>query len=163
MGAAMTDVEMRALNPDDVESLVDIEQANQPKPWTRGVFLDELAADNRIYRAIVDGESIYGFGGILVTGDEAHVTNLLVAPDQRRQGFGRRLLISLISEALERGARHLTLEVRSRNESALALYRQFGLGPVGVRKGYYGDDDALILWAYDIDTPEYSHRLKALI
>jgi hypothetical protein len=31
-----------------------------------------------------------------------------------------------------------------------------------VRKGYYGDDDALILWAHDIDGEEYRARLEGL-
>ena len=56
-------------------------------------------------------------------------------------------------------ARHLTLEVRSQNEAARALYAGLGLAPVGVRQGYYGDDDALILWAHDIDGDEYRERL----
>ena len=39
------------------------------------------------------------------------------------------------------------------NEPALALYRRFGLAPVGVRPNYYPDgEDALIMWARDIDS-----------
>jgi hypothetical protein len=36
------------------------------------------------------------------------------------------------------------------------------MAPVGLRKGYYGDDDALILWARDIDSDEYLKRLEGL-
>jgi ribosomal-protein-alanine N-acetyltransferase len=63
---------------------------------------------------------------------------------------------------VEEGARHITLEVRSENEPARSLYARLGLAPVGVRKDYYGDDDALILWAHDIDSPEYRGRLEGL-
>jgi hypothetical protein len=42
------------------------------------------------------------------------------------------------------------------------LYAHFGLAPVGLRKGYYGDDDALILWAHEIDSDEYQGRLERL-
>jgi ribosomal-protein-alanine N-acetyltransferase len=52
--------------------------------------------------------------------------------------------------------------VRAENESARKLYARLGLAPVGVRKGYYGDDDALILWAHDIDGEEYRARLEGL-
>jgi ribosomal-protein-alanine N-acetyltransferase len=96
----------------------------------------------------------------MVVADEAHVTNLLVEPDSRRQGIGLELMKSLIEAAVGAGARHLTLEVRSRNEAARALYARLGLAPVGVRKGYFGDDDALILWAHDIDGDEYQERLR---
>jgi ribosomal-protein-alanine N-acetyltransferase len=60
------------------------------------------------------------------------------------------------------GARHLTLEVRSGNEAARALYTRLGMAPVGVRKGYYADDDALILWVHDIDGEAYAQRLAGL-
>lgn len=161
MGSTVT-AEIRTLSREDVDALVAMESANQPRPWTVGVFNDELDADNRIYHGLVDGKSLYGFGGLIVSGDEAHVTNLLIAPDQRRKGYARRLMVSLIDAALDRGARHLTLEVRSRNVAGLSLYHRFGLAPVGVRKGYYGDDDALVLWAHDIDSAEYASVLDSL-
>jgi ribosomal-protein-alanine N-acetyltransferase len=98
----------------------------------------------------------------MVVGDEAHVTNLLVAPDSRGLGIGLALVLGLIDAAIVVGARHLTLEVRSQNREARSLYARLGLAPVGVRKGYYGDDDALILWAHDIDSAEYQSRLEGL-
>ncbi|REK10503.1 MAG: ribosomal-protein-alanine N-acetyltransferase [Actinobacteria bacterium] len=161
MGSAMT-VELRKLSAADIESLVAMESANQARPWTRGMFDDELSGENRVYLGAFGGNSLLAFAGMLLNGEEAHVTNLLVAPDQRRRGLARRLLVGLIDEALSGGAKHLTLEVRSRNEAGISLYRRFGLAPVGVRKGYYGDDDALVLWAYDIDSPEYAKRLEGL-
>jgi ribosomal-protein-alanine N-acetyltransferase len=127
--------------------------------WSDRVFHDELGGENRIYLVAQDGQRLVGFGGVMVVGEDAHVTNLLVSPDHRRQGVATRLLGELVRRALERGARHLTLEVRSRNRAARALYGKLGLAPVGVRKGYYGDDDALILWAHDVDRPEFMEGL----
>ena len=35
--------------------------------------------------------------------------------------------------------------------------------PVGVRKKYYENvEDAIVMWAHDIDQPEYASRLRAL-
>lgn len=161
MGSTVT-AEIRPLSPEDIDTLVEMESANQPRPWSEGVFNDELAAKSRIYLGVVDGESLYGFGGMILSGDEAHITNLLVAPDQRRKGFARRLMVSLIDAALDAGARHLTLEVRSRNQAGISLYQRFGMAPVGVRKDYYGDDDALILWVHDIDSSLYATKLDSL-
>jgi ribosomal protein S18 acetylase RimI-like enzyme len=45
---------------------------------------------------------------------------------------------------------------------AISLYRRFGLAPVGLRPAYYGDDDALIMWAYDIDQEPYSKLLDGM-
>jgi ribosomal-protein-alanine N-acetyltransferase len=98
----------------------------------------------------------------MVVGDEAHVTNILVAPEARNRRIGLRLMLGLIDAAIEMGARHLTLEVRSGNQAARALYARLGLAPVGMRKGYYADDDALVMWAHDIDSDSYSERLAGL-
>jgi ribosomal-protein-alanine N-acetyltransferase len=96
--------------------------------------------------------------------DEAHVNNIAVAPAWQGRGLGAVLLADLVHTALDRGARHLTLEVRVGNEPALALYARFGLAPVGVRRNYYPvtGEDALVMWARDIDSPEYAERLSSI-
>ncbi len=50
------------------------------------------------------------------------------------------------------------------NTAAQALYRRFGFAPVGVRKNYYAEtgEDAIIMWARDIDTPAYAERLSQI-
>jgi ribosomal-protein-alanine N-acetyltransferase len=152
---------IRRLTLDDLEAVVAMEAANQPAPWSDGVFRDELAAENRVYLA-ADEDGVVGFGGVMLVGDEAHVTNLLVDREWRRRGIGLELMRALIDGAVAEGARHITLEVRSENDAARRLYARLGLAPVGMRKGYYGDDDALILWAHDIDGAEYRARLDGL-
>ncbi len=161
MGVGLMAVTIRAFAESDVEAAVELEAVDRPQPWSEQVFRDELAADNRIY-LVAEDQALVGFGGVMVVGDEAHVTNLLVAPDSRRERIGSRILTALILAAIDRGARHLTLEVRSRNHPARSLYTAFGLAPVGLRKGYYGDDDALILWAHEIGSDEYRQRLDGL-
>lgn len=152
-------ITIRPMGPADVGRVAALEAASQPRPWTEGVFRDELAAANRVY-LVAEDEDVVGFGGVMVVGEEAHVTNLLVAEDRRGHGLGRRLMVELIESAIEVGARHLTLEVRKENAAARALYARLGLAPVGIRPAYYGDDDALILWAHDIDDPAYLEGLR---
>jgi len=152
MGGVIT---VRPFAPADVPGAVALEKSAGFGTWSEKVFLDELAAENRIYLVADNENRLAAFGGVMIVGEEAHVTNLLVARERRRQGLAGRLLGELVRRAVECGARHLTLEVRSRNAAARALYGKLGLVPVGVRPDYYGDDDALILWAHDIDRPEF--------
>ena len=152
-------ITIRGFEPEDVPAALMLEKMNQLQPWTEGIFNDELSAENRTYLVAEDG-ALCGFGGVMLVGDEAHITNLLVAPEHRGQGIGRRLMIRLIEAAIAEGARHLTLEVRSENEAARSLYSGLGLAPVGMRPGYYDDDDALIMWAHDIGSAEYAERLR---
>lgn len=157
MGVAVTVVKPMTL--DDLADVLALETAEQPKPWSEQVFRDELQAENRVY-LVVASDRLLAFGGVMIVGDEAHMTNLVVMSEQRRRGLGRLLVLHLVEAAVAGGARHLTLEVRSANEAARSLYASMGLAPVGVRPRYYGDDDALIMWAHDIDRPEYLESLR---
>ena len=50
------------------------------------------------------------------------------------------------------------------NQGAQELYRRFGFRPAGIRKNYYVEtsEDALVMWADDVDTPGYAGRLDAI-
>lgn len=141
---------IRSLTFDDVADVAAIEADTFPDPWSPGMFLDELGSPGRAWLVAVDEDdaSVIGYGGIAVFPDgDAHVMNLAVVPARRRQGTGRRLLDELLSEARTLGATHVTLEVRTHNEAAIALYESHGLASVGVRPGYYGPgEDAAIMW-----------------
>lgn len=152
-------ITIRAMQVEDVTAVARLESLHQPRPWSEGMFRDELRAESRIY-LVAEEDGLVGFGGVMLVGEEAHVTNLLVDEVERGRGVGKRLVVELIRAAVGAGARHLTLEVRSKNEPARALYSALGLAPVGIRPGYYGDDDALILWVHDIDRPEYLEKLQ---
>lgn len=144
-------ITIRDMVVDDVDRAMALEAANQPNPWTERLFREELAAEGRTYLVAADDDELVGFGGVMIVGAEAHITNLLVDPARRGEGLGRRLIIELMRRAVGQGAKHLTLEVRTGNESARRLYESLGLAPVGIRPGYYDDDDALVMWAHDID------------
>jgi ribosomal-protein-alanine N-acetyltransferase len=137
----------------DLRGVLKIEEAVFPQPWSHRLFVEELAQrTSRAYRAAWVGRTIVGFAGQMFVDDESHVNNIAVDPGWQGRGT-----------ALDRGARHLTLEVRVGNEPALALYARFGLAPVGVRRDYYPTgEDALVMWARDIDSPEYAERLSAI-
>lgn len=142
---------IRRMGLGDLPEVVALESAEQPKPWSERMFRHELEAENRTYLVAQDVR-IVGYGGVMVIGPEAHVTNLLVTEVHRGNGVGRRLVRGLMKTAVDQGAQHLTLEVRTSNEVARSLYAGLGLAPVGIRPKYYGDEDALIMWAHDIDT-----------
>ena len=143
----------------DIEDAGMLEQSVYSQPWTTGVFSEELDQPSRTYLAVeVDG-ALAGYGGVMLVDDEAHVTTVVVDPDRRQERLGTRIMVALVEAAIAGGARSLTLEVRASNKPAQALYRRFGLRPVGVRKQYYRDEDALIMWAHDINSPDYDDRL----
>jgi ribosomal-protein-alanine N-acetyltransferase len=108
--------------------------------------------------------TVVGYCGIMLTMEDAHVTTIAVDPAWHRHKIGTRMLLHLARESRRRGARHLTLEVRMSNEPAQAMYRRFGFHPAGVRKNYYVEtnEDALVMWADDVDSDEYAERLDKI-
>lgn len=155
MGVGM--ITIRPFHPEDVSAAVGLEERFQPQPWSRNVFAEELDAPNRSYVA-ADSGRLVGFGGVMVVGDEAHITNLLVDPSERRNGVGLALSKRMMERSVAMGARHLTLEVRSQNHAAIGLYRRLGMEVEGVRRRYYREDDALIMWARHIWKPDHEWR-----
>ena len=107
---------------------------------------------------------LVGYGGIWRTVDEGHITTIAVAPEMRRRSVGELLLNGLIDAARDLGARVLTLEVRVSNMAAQKLYLKYGFEAKGTRRHYYTDnnEDALIMWAGPLDSPEFQRRLFEL-
>lgn len=155
----MADPTIRPMKRSDIPAVAALESVIYPAPWSPRVFFDELAMENRRYIVMHGETGIVGYGGLLIIEEDAHITTLAVAPDLRGKRLGVRLMLALVDVALDNGARHLTLEVRASNTKAQGLYRRFGFDPVGRRKNYYVDEDAVVMWATDIDTEDYEARL----
>jgi ribosomal-protein-alanine N-acetyltransferase len=140
-----------------------IEAVSYPRPWSSGVFESELGqvrSGARRYlvarRADRHGKHVVGYAGLWFSGDEAHVTNVAVDPDQQRRGVATALLEALAEASIERGCSAWTLEVRVSSVGAQELYRRFGFNPAGVRARYYENtEDAIVMWCNDIQGDDY--------
>lgn len=163
---AARDVVIAPMRRRHLRGVLAIEQVTNHRPWSLGLFMGELRMPtSRCYVVALDAHRVVGFAGTMITGDEGHVTNIAVHPDQHRRGIGVRLMVVAMQEAIARGVTSMTLEVRMSNVAAQELYRRFGFVPGGVRRNYYTEvgEDALIMWAHEIDTDEYAARLAGLV
>ena len=148
-----------------------IEELVYPKPWSATLFTSEMSQPaTRRYLVALDsqtrlsrwgGRGVVGYAGVMVMVGEAHITTVATHPHHHRRKIASRLLVDLLHEARGLGAQAATLEVRVNNRGAQRLYAGFGFSPVGVRPGYYAEtgEDALIMWAYDINSDAYADVL----
>ena len=142
-------ITVRPMVMTDVDGVMAVEHDSFLTPWSRSAFEEELA-QNRLARYIVAEENgaIVGYAGTWLVINEAHVTNVAVSSQRRREGIGRLLMQNLMELARENGMESMTLEVRVSNAAARHLYQQLGFVEAGIRKNYYTEtkEDALILW-----------------
>lgn len=160
-----TEVYLVPLRRRHLRSVIRIESQVYPRPWSLPLFLSEInLRGSRYYVAARVEEQVVGYAGVMFAADEAHVTNIAVDPAWQRRQIGTRLLLQLARESRSRGVRHLTLEVRVSNVAAQTMYAKFGFRTAGIRKNYYAEsrEDALIMWAHDIDGDAYTARLAAI-
>ncbi len=138
----------RAMRTRDVDTVQAIEASAYRLPWTRGNFIDSLAAGYLTEVLEVDGAEV-GYFVAMAGVDELHLLNVTVAPTHQGQGFGSLLLDAVNHHGLRLGFGRLLLEVRQSNQAARALYERRGFVAVGLRRNYYpalqGREDAVVM------------------
>lgn len=121
----------------ELSAVTAIEAAAYDFPWTRGNFIDSLAA-GYLARVLREADSeVVGYFIAMKGVDEMHLLNLTVAPEAQGQGHAWRMLDELVTLCRAVNARQLWLEVRETNERARRLYTRYGFRHIGVRRGYY--------------------------
>jgi ribosomal-protein-alanine N-acetyltransferase len=110
-------------------------------------------------------EPVLGMVGLWLMVDEAHIVTIAVRQGYRRQGLGELLLVAALEAARDAGMETVTLEYRISNAAARRLYEKYGFAKVGVRAGYYSDnnEDAVLMTTPPIRSPEYRELLAARV
>lgn len=106
------------------------------------------AGANRTALVAEDSEQkILGFIVANAIADDWDIENVVISPRSQRLGLASQLVKALINIATRKNAARMSLEVRSSNQPAIALYEKFGFLRTGVRKNYYTNpsEDAVIL------------------
>ena len=138
----------RAMNIRDIDAVQAIEASAYAFPWTRGNFIDSLAAGYQA-EVLVDEGVVAGYFVAMVGVDELHLLNITVAPAHQGRGMGSLMLDAVQDSGRRQGLSTLLLEVRRSNPRARALYLRRGFAEVGLRRGYYpalqGREDALVM------------------
>ncbi|MEJ7585712.1 MAG: ribosomal protein S18-alanine N-acetyltransferase [Acidimicrobiales bacterium] len=159
------DVVLTPMRRRHLRGVLRIEHQVYPRPWSLGLYMSELAlTPTRVYIVARVGTSVVGYAGLMIVGDEGHITTVAVDPAWHRRQIATRMLSCLIRQAVAKGVGRLTLEVRMSNVGAQVMYDRFGFAPAGVRKRYYidNDEDAMVMWAHEVDTPEHAARVTSI-
>ena len=142
-------IDLRRLEPRDLDTVEEIEQASYPTPWSRSMFVAELRKPSSLALGAYSPEGdLVGYAFISRYVDAWHVMNVAVAAGYRRRGVATTLLERLFELTASDPRSGYTLEVRVSNTQAIRLYERLGFEARGIRRGYYTDnrEDAVIMW-----------------
>lgn len=139
----------RAMAVGDLDRVMAVEARAYSHPWSRGNFIDSLAAGYETELRLGADDALIGYRVAMRGVAETHLLNITVAPAWQRRGHARALLARLIAQCRARADEALWLEVRQSNAAARALYAAIGFDEVGLRRGYYpadrGREDAVVM------------------
>lgn len=152
MSAVIDDLNLsgyfRLMVEDDLDKVIEIEEAAYPFPWTRGIFSDCLNI-GYLCRVLERDEKIVAYAVMSVAAGEAHLLTIVVPNEEQGKGYGKKMLNEMIQQAASDNAGTMYLEVRTSNKVAIQLYHERGFNELGLRNDYYpaedGREDALIL------------------
>lgn len=144
----MMKVEISEMTPQDVPEVAALERQIFTMPWSENGFLSSLQSPDTLYLIARREGRLLGYCGFLQSFDEADITNVAVAPEERGRGVAYEMLSELMQRGRERGIMRYTLEVRIGNAAAVHLYQKLGFISDGIRKNFYEKprEDALIMW-----------------
>ena len=140
---------IRAMQRQDIEDIVAIEQSANQFPWTKKNFEDSLSAGHRAWLFCNESGEVFGYTIVQSVIDEAHLLNICLSPAYQGKGLGRKILNHVIDFAKSISSTLIVLEVRRSNHRAQQLYLRSGFNEMSVRKDYYparnGREDAILM------------------
>ena len=135
------------MTAEHIPQIAALERACFSHPWSEDALREELWNDSAVIIA-AEGEdgTVLGYAGLQTVLDEGYINNVAVDQRFRRQGVADELIAAFVRFGRAKLA-FLTLEVRSSNAPAIALYAKHGFREVGRRKNYYDDprEDAILM------------------
>lgn len=108
----------------------------------------ELLSESNVYYVAVENENVCGFIGYSDFVSDLSILDVAVASEYKRQGIGTKLIKQVVDDAIIKKRYAVSLEVNETNQTALAFYKKNGFIVTNVRKKYYKENDALIMWLF---------------
>jgi len=145
---SFTGIVIRFMEIGDLKKVLEIEKKSFPVPWTYDLFFSELTR-NRYARYFVlekDNE-VVGYLGLWHKRRSFHITNIAIAENLRKKGYGKNFLKHVEKIAATRRIKKISLEVRRSNCIAQDMYRKSGYKVIKFLRNYYQEEkeDALVM------------------
>lgn len=137
---------VRRCTIEDIEDVYKIEQESFSDPMKRETMVRDMERDSYYCYGLFDGvlKAFISFEKVF---DEGQIISVATDAEHRREGCAKKLFAQVTELAKTAQIQLFTLEVRSDNTPAVALYKSLGFKEVGRRKNYYKSplSDAILM------------------
>ena len=120
---------IRAYEPDDEAAVIALwQECGLTRPWNdpRRDIARKLTQQPELFLVAIHEDTVVATAMVGFDGHRGWVYYLAVAPKQRGQSFGRRLMQEAERLLIERGCPKINLQIRSSNTEATEFYRKLG-------------------------------------
>jgi len=137
---------VRALEENDLDEIIKIEEAIYKDKWTKEAYLQDLTNDIAFNYVLEHDGVIIGYYGFWIMFDNIDITKVSIRKELQGKGLSNILMEDMFTRISNLDVETITLEVRVSNEKAINLYSKYGFKKISVRKKYYeGNEDAIIM------------------
>lgn len=149
----MEEAVIRHFKKMDLNGVMNIESISFSDPWSITMFEALFEINPKGFYVIENDSKIIGFAVVLVEPcfagilphKRAHLINLAVHPDFHRNGIGTDLVERIERDMRSENAHSIYLEVRRSNKAALKFYSNLLFKRIGLIKGFYQNEDAIVM------------------
>lgn len=132
----------------DVDQVYFIENQSFFEPWSKEILIKEMKINKFLEHFVYEVNSkILGFYIANYILDEAEIYTIAVREENRGLGIASKMLDHLVDRCKKRKIKKIFLEVSTKNDRAIELYKKFSFKIVGLRKNYYRktNEDAYVM------------------
>ncbi len=115
---------------------------------TKENFFDEFNQNTRVYFVAKEDGKVVGYIGLFNCDTDLNIIGIAVKKEKQNRGIGKKLLNFCKGYALNSGKKSLSLEVNEHNLNAINFYKKNGFIVTNIRKKYYKDSDAFVMFCY---------------
>lgn len=129
---ALLDITIRAMLPEDLKIIIEIDHAAFGEVWKNSMESLELAYQQASLATVAEsGEEIVGYQYSTASTMGGHLARLAVKSDLQGKGIGYLLVHHVLNHFKKQGFRHVTVNTQQKNLASLALYTKAGFSLTG--------------------------------
>ncbi|MBQ3116036.1 MAG: ribosomal protein S18-alanine N-acetyltransferase [Clostridia bacterium] len=129
----------------DAKDIAEFFTQNFADGWTEEMINSGFNLERLNAFGVKDNERIIGVITYSIAGDTADIEDVVVDKNYRRKGVATSLVNAVIESVKQKNATKLFLEVREKNQGAIAFYKTQNFVEINRRKNYYPDGENAIV------------------